>query len=570
MGNDQGLLTEQLRQFARFQRENPHVDPERLVDIFTSGTAAAPTEGNCVAPVPQRVLTTILSVLMVSQQENGSSNNQIYGHDGAPPTPTGSLEGDRSDSAQPMMIRYSHRNDPFQQSPSFTVDPADLSSSMTQHDAVAFLDSASLGVFSTSYVAGLGISEYGSFASPSMSRNPSGRSELASHLDSMGLSSSCEQPPFQPADSDPNEVIDNLLVGSFGGSFEPPSSLPFSSNNSLHNSNKRPSPDTVDELRDREYKRSQELHDERVNRVVNPPKSPKRPTESWSNRSTNTPTKPRYVRPKHPRIMCDRCPKSKGFRGDHEYRRHFERIHAENKYGWVVRDRSGTGLLSKCRPCSADKAYGVDYNAVAHLKRQHFNRDKDPNVKAPENIRDWIERVETKNLPTTLKGRKPSKTDNKTDSAGSDDEESPTHLTHFEWENMEELGKETSKNESGTKNAPAQGATRRYDEQLQRHAEMAKKISMEAFADATNSRAVTYSKTATDIGSVSQQVVRQDYQILSSSGSSVVCDAQLDAYEFAETIIQTHMPLTSEYDTNSDMNMEELELFNGAVFDEFV
>ncbi|KAF8542951.1 hypothetical protein BDD12DRAFT_302714 [Trichophaea hybrida] len=517
MGNDRGLLTEELRKFARFQREYPHLDPESLVEIFASGTAAVPTEGKCVASVPQQVLTTILS-------ENGSNNSQIYRHDVAPLTPT---EGD-----------------PFLQSPSFTVDPANLSSSIIPHDAVDFFDSARQGVFSTSYesVTGLGISEYRSFASPSMSRNSSGRSELAGPLDSIGLSSSCKQPPLQPAESDPNEVINNLLVGSFESSFEPTSSLPFSSNN-----NKRPSTDTVDELRDHEYKCSQELHDERVNRVANPPKSPKRPTESWSNRSTtsDTPTKPRYVRPKHPRIMCDHCPNSKGFRGDHEYRRHFERVHAEKKHGWVVRDRSSSGLLSKCRTCNADKVYGIDYNAVAHLKRQHFNLDKDPNVKAPENIRDWIERVETKNLPTTPKGRKPSKADYKADSADSDDEESPTHLIHLEWDKREELGKETSKGESGTKNTPAQDATRQYDER-QRNMEKAKKISMDVFADAINLRAATYSKTATEIGSVSQQVIRQDYQTLASSGSSVGYDAQLDAYEFGETVIQAHIPPPSE------------------------
>jgi hypothetical protein len=60
MGNDRGLLAEQLKQFARFQREHPDVDPERLVDVYTSGeglAAVSSTEGNCAAPVPQRVST---------------------------------------------------------------------------------------------------------------------------------------------------------------------------------------------------------------------------------------------------------------------------------------------------------------------------------------------------------------------------------------------------------------------------------------------------------------------------------------------------------------------------------
>ena len=104
-----------------------------------------------------------------------------------------------------------------------------------------------------------------------------------------------------------------------------------------------------------------------------------------------------YVRPRHPRVICPLCPDGHpGFRGDHEFRRHHERIHARAKRVWVVRDRSGSGLLSKCKACTSGRHYGVDYNATAHLKRQHFNSSKTPGVVAPDNIRDWIEAVEVK------------------------------------------------------------------------------------------------------------------------------------------------------------------------------
>ncbi|KAF8247831.1 hypothetical protein K440DRAFT_661151 [Wilcoxina mikolae CBS 423.85] len=104
--------------------------------------------------------------------------------------------------------------------------------------------------------------------------------------------------------------------------------------------------------------------------------------------------KPRYVRPKLPRVMCPMCPLSTiGYRGEHEYRRHFNRIHL-NSTIWVVRDRSGTGLLSKCRACSSEKQYQSDYSAVVHLRRQHFNHAKNPGLRIPDNIRNWVEKVE--------------------------------------------------------------------------------------------------------------------------------------------------------------------------------
>jgi hypothetical protein len=152
-----------------------------------------------------------------------------------------------------------------------------------------------------------------------------------------------------------------------------------------------------------------ELHRQEVEKAINthsrPPhaRPPKQlqpstnPAKSNKTSARGSPTKANksYVRPKHPRVHCPECPQDhKGFRGEHEFNRHFDRKHAVHKKAWVVRDRSGTGLLSKCKACTTGRKYGVDYNATAHLKRQHFNVAKNPDVQIPENIRDWIEEVE--------------------------------------------------------------------------------------------------------------------------------------------------------------------------------